>query len=169
MLESGGEEALDQRLYGYSAVLLPAGYRDVTVALGIDIDVQRQHDALGAVFLHPAGHQIRRFDGGGADHYPAGAGGQQIRHILLAAHTAPYLHRRFGSRQQLGDEGELARPGILGTVQIHQVQLHRPLKDIFIEAGLRAVAIGSLLAVVALIEPHDLAVNQINGWDNHPC
>ncbi len=169
MLEPGGQEALDQRLYGHPAVLLPAGHRDVAIALGVDIDVQRQHDALGAVFLHPAGHQIRRFDGGGADHYPTGAGGQQIRHILFAAHAAPHLHRCFGGRQQLGDEGKLARLGIFGTVQIHQVQLHCPLGDIFIEAGLRAVAVSGLLAVVALIEPHDLAVNQINGWDNHPC
>lgn len=64
VLETGGEEAFDQRFDGHPAVLLPARHRDMAIALLIDIDVQRQHDLLGAIFLHPARHQIRGFDRG---------------------------------------------------------------------------------------------------------
>ncbi len=167
MLEPDGEEAFDQRFYGHAAVLLPAGHRDVAITLFIDIDVQGQHDALGAVFLHPAGHQIRGLDGGGADDHPVGAGSQEIGHVLLGAHAAANLDRRACGCQQPGEEGQLARLGILGAVEIHQVQLGRPLGDIVIEAGLGAVAVGGLLAVVPLVEADHLAVDKIDCGNNH--
>ncbi|MNB82703.1 hypothetical protein D3C75_295180 [compost metagenome] len=169
MLEPGGEEAFDQRLKAHAAVLLPACHRNLAIALGIDIDVQRQHYALGAVLFHPASHQIRGLDGGGADHHPVGAGGQQIRHVLLAAHPAAHLHRRLGYGEQLGDEGELARFCILGSVQIHQVQLLRPLGNIVVEAGLRAAAVCGLLAVVPLIESDYLTIDEVDCGNDHPC
>ena len=67
-------------------------HRQLPLALCILAGVKRNGDAFGAEFLQPADHFIGATHRQRADHYATGAGIEDARHVVAAAHATAGLH-----------------------------------------------------------------------------
>ena len=111
-------------------------------------------------------HQLGLFDRHGAQDHPIQTAGQQLLGPLGAAHPTPQL---YGDRQCGGDclDGPVV-DGLAGAgaVEVHQVQPLRPLVLPGQGLGHRIVAEPGHLGVIALMEPHAVAIQQVDGGDD---
>ena len=133
----------------------------------VDAHVEREHDALGAEGLHPAKNLLRAPHGGGAHYDAGGARIKKSPHILLAPDATARLHGHGEIRKKVPEKRDLALGRILRTRQIHDVQELRPCGLVGLKALEGIVAVASLGAVVALVQPHDAAVDEVDGGDDH--
>ena len=159
MLQADRQIALHQLLQRHTGVLLPAADRHLLIAVGVDTHVEGQHQPFRAKAFEPAFHFLRGFHRGGADHHAGDAGLKQGRDIRFGPHAAADLHRDVNPGDQRFQQRDLALRRILRPGQVDQVQDFRPLSGIGLQARQRIAAIVALLAVIALMETNDGAVD----------
>ena len=111
-------------------------------------------------------HQLGFLDRHGAEDDAIEAAGQQLFGALCAAHAAAQLHR---NGEGCGDRLHgliVDRLAGFGAIEIHQVEplgaLTLPLEGL----GHRVVVETGHLVVVALVQAHAVAVEQVDGGDD---
>jgi hypothetical protein len=116
--------ALGQIIQGHPGVLGPAVHRQPPLALCV-LARPAHGDALGAEFLQPADHFIGATHRQRADHHAAGAGIEDARHIVAAAHATAGLHLQ---RRLRADRCQQRRQRVAtGTRGVQIDQMH-PLR-----------------------------------------
>jgi len=111
-------------------------------------------------------HQFGLFQGHGAEDHPIQTAGQQFFGPFGAAHAPAQLHGDGEGGGNCLDRGVVGRLAAPGAIEIHQVQ---PPGTLLLPAeglGHGVVAEAGYLLVVTLVQPHALAVEQIDGGDH---
>ena len=140
---------------------LPAADGDLFAVRRVDAHVQRQHDRLCAELVEPRFHLFGRFYRRRADDDAAGARLQQRPDVVARANAAADLHHGVDAVKQRFQQRDLSRSRIFRAGKVHEVQHRRALAGVILQARQRIAAVVALLAVIALMQTHHFAVNQI--------
>ena len=141
-------------------------------AVVVDAHIQGQHDALGAVALHPLAHARRIFHSGAPNHDSCRAQCEQGLNVGLGAHSTAdlQLQSNLGAeRCKLCDEVALRGAPVLGAVQVHHVYPSGTHCAVAYEQGLGRDLVVGLRIEVALVQTHAAARPQIDGGNELKC
>ncbi|MNS61176.1 hypothetical protein D3C72_941950 [compost metagenome] len=159
MFQPYGEINFNQLFQRHAGIFLPAADRYLLVTLLINAHIQRQHQRVGAKAAEPAFNLLRVFDRRRADHHPRHTGFEQGGNILFRTHTTAHLHGNVNARDQGFQQCDLTFRRIFCAREIDQVQHFCALRRIILQTRQGIVAIVALLAVIALMETDNGAVN----------
>jgi hypothetical protein len=88
---------------------------------------------------------------------------------ILVSHTAADLHLKIGLPQDALDDRNVGWAATACTLEVDDV---KPLGTLVFEPlshGNRVVIIDRDLVILALVQPHDLAVEQVDRWNPRKC
>src|SRR5262245_59599516 len=98
-----------------------------------------------------------------ADYDALGAPAQRLGDVFVGAQTAAELARYARCGDDAADALAIDRPPLLGTVQVDDVEIGRPLLDPTTSHGGGISAKDSFSVVIALSQPHALAAAHVDG------
>ena len=111
-------------------------------------------------------HELGLLHRHGAEDDPVEAEGQQLLGPLGRAHAAAELHRNRKGRGDRLNHPIVGRFATAGAIEIHKVQAAGPLALPLQGLGHRVIAEAGHLVVIALVQAHALAPQQINGGND---
>jgi hypothetical protein len=107
------------------------------------------------------------FDGAGAHHHAVGPGVAVGPRLIERSYAAAHLHAEGvpETRDEPREQGALRGRAVAGTIQVDEVHPPRARVDEGCEHLRRVVGVHRDAGVVALVQPHDAAAEEVHRGD----